>query len=320
MKIDRDSGVPIYIQVKNFIMDDIKNGRLKIGEKLPTERDLSLKLKVSRNTISAAYNALEQEGVLISFQGRGTFVAEEGNTWKQETVKDKIYRIIDLALEEAIEKGFSTKEFMAIVQERVKEKEILIKNLNAVFVECNMEQARFFAEELSRTTNLNVVPMTISQLQEENDIIQKDIREAQIIITAFNHVNEVKGFVADLKKEVFGVATNPSLETIVKIAQYPKGTRIGQVTLSKEFYFKIKYALSSAGLEGMDISGTTSREQAEVMKVINASDVIIVSHGREEEVKTLTKGKKEIIRFDYILDHSSVQAIMSKIMEIERRL
>lgn len=314
MKIDRDSGVPIYIQVKNYIMNDIKNGRLKIGEKLPTERDLSLELKVSRNTISSAYNALEQEGVLISFQGRGTFVAEEANTWKQETIKDKIYKIIDLALEEAIEKGFDTKEFMAIVHERVKQKEILYKNVNAIFIECNIEQARFFAEELSRTTNLNVVPMTISQLQGKGEVVEKAINEAKIIITAFNHVNEVKSFVMDLGKEVFGVATNPSLETIVRIAQYPKGTRIGQITLSKEFYFKIKYALSSAGLEISDINGTTSREQSEVMKVINASDVIIVSHGREEEVRKLTVGKKEIIRFDYILDQSSVQAIMSKLM------
>ena len=320
MKIDRDSGVPIYIQVKNYIMDDIKNGRLKIGEKLPTERDLSLKLKVSRNTISSAYNALEQDGVLISFQGRGTFVAEEAKTWKHQTVKDKIYRIIDLALEEAIEEGLNTKEFMVIVQERVKEKEILFKNVNAVFVECNIEQARFFAEELSRTTNLNVVPMTISQLQDKGEIVEKAINETQIIITAFNHVNEVKSFVADLKKEVFGVATNPSLETIVKIAQYPKGARIGLITLSKEFYFKVKYALSSAGLEKMNMKGTTSREQEEIMKVINESDIIIVSHGREEEVRKLTDGKKEIIRFDYILDQSSVQAIMSKIMEIKRRL
>lgn len=320
MKIERDSGVPIYIQVRNCIMTDIKNGKLKIGEKLPTERDLALKLKVSRNTISSAYNALEQEGVLISFQGRGTFVAEEGNTWKQETVKDKIYRIVDLALEEAIENGFNTKEFMAIVQERVKEKEILLKNLNTVFVECNIEQARFFAEELSRTTNLNVVPMTISQLRDEAQAIEKTISEPQIIITAFNHVNEVKSFMNNQKKEVFGVATNPSLETIVKIAQYPKGTKIGQITLSKEFYYKIKYALSSAGLEKTDINGTTSREQSEVMKVINASDVVIVSHGREEEVSRLARGKKEIIRFDYILDQSSVQAIMSKIMEIKSSL
>lgn len=320
MKIDRDSGVPIYIQVKNYIMSDIKNGRLKIGEKLPTERDLSLKLKVSRNTISSAYNALEQEGVLISFQGRGTFVAEEGNTWKQETIKDKIYRIIDLALEEAIGNGFNTKEFIAFVQERVKEKEILIKNLNAIFVECNIEQARFFAEELSRTTNLNVIPMTISQLRDEDQAVKKAISGTQIIITAFNHVNEVKSFVKDQKKEVFGVATNPSLEAIVKIAQYPKGTRIGQITLSKEFYYKIQYALSSAGLEKAEIIGTTSREQADVLKIINESDVIIVSHGREEEVSKLAGGKKEIIRFDYILDQSSVQAIMSKIMEIKRSL
>src|SRR5690554_6939307 len=85
MRIERKSDIPIYIQVKNQIIDAIKNSRIKIGEKLPTERELSQRLKVSRNTISAAYDLLEQEGVLISYQGRGTFVAEEGKTWKQHT-------------------------------------------------------------------------------------------------------------------------------------------------------------------------------------------------------------------------------------------
>ena len=320
MDIDRSSKVPIYLQIKNQIIDDIKNNKLKIGEKLPAERDLSLDLKVSRNTISSAYKALEQEGILISFQGRGTFVAEEANTWKQETTKERVYRIIDLALEEAIERGLNTNEFMALVQERVKEKERLFKNLNAIFVECNIEQARFFAEELSHTTDLNVAPMTVSQLKDRDENVEKTLQQTQIIITAFNHVKEVKDYVKDLDKNVFGIAANPSLETIVKIAKYPKGTKIGQVTLSREFFYKVKYALSSAGLETENIKGTNSREHNDIMEIIDESDIIVVSHGREEEVKKLVDGKKEVIRFDYTLDQSSVQAIISKVMEIKRQL
>lgn len=320
MKIERKSGVPIYTQVKNHIIDDIKNGRLKIGEKLPTERELSQKLKVSRNTISAAYNLLEQEGVLISYQGRGTFVAEEGNTWKQHTTKNKVVRFIDIALEEAIEMGLNTKEFIALVQERVREKELLIKNINAVFVECNIEQARYFADELSRVTHLNVLPMTVSQLQNRSEVVEETINKTQIIITAFNHVNEIKGLIVDLKKEVFGIASNPNLETIVKIAKYSKGTKFGQISLSKEFYFKVQYALKSAGLENLAMNATTSKDEKEVLRVIEGSDVIIVSPGRGEEIRRLVGKGKDVIQFDYVLDQGSVKAILSRIMEIKSYL
>ncbi|ABR49545.1 regulatory protein GntR, HTH [Alkaliphilus metalliredigens QYMF] len=320
MKIDKQSGVPIYIQIKNTIMDDIKDGTLKIGDKLPTERELSQKMNVSRNTISSAYKLLEREGVLVSYQGRGTFVGEEEQTWKQHNIKDKVFRMIDLALEEAIETGFDTKEFISIVKERVKEKEAVIKNMNALFVECNIEQARYFAKELSKITDINVLPMTIAELQSRNQTNEQLLKEAQIIITTFNHINQVKNLIVDQQKEVCGVAINPSLETIVKIAKYPKKTKFGQICLSKEFQFKVQYALESAGLDNLEMMCSVSQEEEEVLKVIDASDVIIVSPGRKESIRQLVKGKKDVIGFDYFLDQYSVKAIISKVIEIKRHL
>lgn len=123
IKIDRKSRVPIYIQIKDQIINEIKNGKLRIGEKLPTERELAQKLNISRNTISNTYNLLEQEGILVSYQGRGTFVSEEEKTWKNQTINDKILKIIDLALDQALEIGLDTEEFLSLVQDRVKKKE-----------------------------------------------------------------------------------------------------------------------------------------------------------------------------------------------------
>jgi GntR family transcriptional regulator len=320
INVDRKSGIPIYIQVKNQIMDEIKNGNIKIGEKMPTERELSQKLNTSRNTISAAYNLLEQEGVLISYQGRGTFVAEEAKTWKQHSVKDRLLKIIDLGLEEAIEMGLDTKEFLAIVQDRIKEKEDFIKKVNAIFVECNIEQANLFAKELGKATNLNVIPMVLSDLENRDEKTQKSLENVQLIIATFNHVNEVKALISDLNKDVFGVAINPCLETIVKIARYPKDTAFGLICISKEFHFKVESAMKSAGLDNLTINGTTSRVKEEIENLISDSDVIIVSPGRREELKKVIKGKKEVISFDYNLDQDSVKAIVSKIIEIKKTI
>lgn len=319
-EIDRKSGVPIYIQVKNVIMNEIKNGSLKIGEKMPTERELSQKLNTSRNTISAAYNLLEQEGVLISFQGRGTFVAEEARTWKQHRKKSKLLKLIDMSFEEALEMGVDTKEFLAIVVDRIKEKEDIIKGINAVFVECNIEQANSLAKELGKGTNLNVIPLVLQDLENRSEATQKILDEAQLIIATFNHVKEVVALTSELGKEVFGVATNPSLETIVKIARYPMGTKFGLICLSKEFYFKVENALNSAGLENLVINGTTSRIQEDVELIIENADVVIMSPGRRAEVKRLVNNTKETVSFNYYLDQDSVKAIISKIIEIKNHI
>ncbi|WP_432663880.1 GntR family transcriptional regulator [Wukongibacter baidiensis] len=314
IKIDRKSRIPIYLQVKNQIIDEITNGKLKIGDKVPTERELAQKLNISRNTISNTYNILEQEGILISYQGKGTFVAEGENIWKDQTTKDKVLKIIDLALDQALEIGLDTEEFLDLVQERVKEKEEIMKNVSVLFIECNVEQAKLFARELSNITNLNLIPLTISQVMDRDEMIEKVIEDHRIVITPFSHVNEIKNLLDD-NKEIFGVAVNPSLETIVKIAKYPKGTKYGLISLSKRFCLQVEQALKSAGLKGVDIKNSTSKENDEILELIEESDVIIVSPGRYDEIKKLVGEGKDIIRFDHILDENSVKAIMTKIIE-----
>lgn len=315
--IDKKSGIPLYIQVKNQIMEQIKNGTLKVGTKMPTERELASMLNTSKNTISSAYKLLEQEGVIVSYQGKGTFVAEEAKTWKRHSINDKLLKIIDIALEESLEMGLSYDEFIALVISRVKEKQDILKNISAIFVECNIEQAKDFAKQLSKATGLNIIPLTTKDLEERNEEVQQILNGVQVIIATFNHVNEVKELTSDLNKEVLGVAITPCLETIVKIAKYPKGTKFGLVCISNEFQFKVQSALKSAGLD-VDIIATTSRELNEIKNIINTSDVVIVSPGRRKEVKAIAADKREIISFDYNLDQGSVKAVISKMVELKK--
>ncbi len=66
----------VYMQIMDSLIDQIENGQLKPGEKLPSERDLSLQLGVSRMTVRRAINDLVTNGLVYRRQGSGTFVAE----------------------------------------------------------------------------------------------------------------------------------------------------------------------------------------------------------------------------------------------------
>ncbi|MDF1616451.1 GntR family transcriptional regulator [Petrocella sp. FN5] len=65
----------IYQDVKKELIHRIHEGDYKAGEKIPSERDLSLVFKVSRMTIRQALSELVAEGVLYKSMGRGTFVS-----------------------------------------------------------------------------------------------------------------------------------------------------------------------------------------------------------------------------------------------------
>ena len=75
-KLDSKSGVPIYRQIVDQIRHGIASGRLRPAEQLPTVRALAVELAVNPNTVIKAYSLLEQQGILTTEQGSGTFVAE----------------------------------------------------------------------------------------------------------------------------------------------------------------------------------------------------------------------------------------------------
>lgn len=66
--------LPIYVQVMNSIKGKIVNGELKLGEKLPSERSMSLQYGINRMTVRNAIKRLEKEGCIKSIQGSGTYV------------------------------------------------------------------------------------------------------------------------------------------------------------------------------------------------------------------------------------------------------
>lgn len=317
IELDKKSGIPLYIQVRKQIRDEIKKGVLKVGAKMPTERELSQRLKVSRNTVSAAYNDLEQDGALKSYQGKGTFVVEENGVLEKQDIKNKILKFVDLGLEQAFETGLNPDEFLEIVIQRVNEKKEMMDKIKAIYIECNIEQSRVFSKQLSSYSNMNVIALTLTELKQMSEETKEKIEAAEFIITTFNHIIEVTNLTIGLNKEILGVAITPDLQPIVKIARYADNTKFGFVCISKEFMIKIKMALDKAGLSGIQIEYSNTTDNNELVNLVEKSDVMIVSPGRYKDVESVNTENKEIIKFLYSLDDGSVKALKSKIIEIK---
>ena len=75
-KLDPAAGVPLYRQVKDWLLGGILDGAWPVGASIPSERILSGRMRISRATLRQAVDELEHEGWLVRRQGRGTFVAQ----------------------------------------------------------------------------------------------------------------------------------------------------------------------------------------------------------------------------------------------------
>jgi GntR family transcriptional regulator len=71
-----ETGVPIYVQLREQFLHAIGAGQLSPGDQMPTMRQVAVTMKVDLNTVRRAYDELERLGALELVRGRGSFVAQ----------------------------------------------------------------------------------------------------------------------------------------------------------------------------------------------------------------------------------------------------
>ncbi|MBO8435017.1 MAG: GntR family transcriptional regulator [Tyzzerella sp.] len=72
-----DNNIPIYLQIIDEIKIMIASGSLKLGEKLPSVRELAQNLGVNPNTIQRAFSVLEQEGLVFAERTAGRYITND---------------------------------------------------------------------------------------------------------------------------------------------------------------------------------------------------------------------------------------------------
>lgn len=74
IEIDLTSKIPIYVQIIDQVKHMIATGELRSDDQLPTVRQLATDLRVNFNTIARAYRMLDDEGLISTQHGRGTYI------------------------------------------------------------------------------------------------------------------------------------------------------------------------------------------------------------------------------------------------------
>ena len=123
--IDHNSGLPVWIQIKNRIAYLIGSGAFVPGDRLPTVRALAVDLDISYNTVNRAYMDLEREGYVSTRKGRGTFVAERHDLGAHTASDSPIELVIDDMIRVCSNAGLADDDIVAMVQARLAHREFM---------------------------------------------------------------------------------------------------------------------------------------------------------------------------------------------------
>ena len=111
--IDDDSGIPIWLQLRNRLIYLITSGYYATGDKLPT-----VDLGINYNTVSKVYQDIERDGYIVSKRGRGTFVHDKYRN-ASETADNAAESLADAFIQQCRELGVPRAGIVALVESRL---------------------------------------------------------------------------------------------------------------------------------------------------------------------------------------------------------
>jgi GntR family transcriptional regulator len=119
--VDTKDPTPIYAQLDRGLRAAIATGRLRVGDQLPTVRQLAVELRVNANTVARVYAELERTGILETRRGVGSFVAASSD--RARPADDHARALAAFAtrvLADAAGAGFGAEELIGALTHRVR--------------------------------------------------------------------------------------------------------------------------------------------------------------------------------------------------------
>lgn len=117
-RIDETCRIPIWVQLRNYILHLILSGSYKEGDQLPSVRELSADLEINYNTVRKVYTDLMKDGFIATERGLGTFVCNEQKA-REAAGADVVEVMADDFIDKCYEMGFSSREIMDVFERKL---------------------------------------------------------------------------------------------------------------------------------------------------------------------------------------------------------
>jgi len=319
MNIKIDDSKPIYHQIVEQILSQIKSGELSPGDRLPTERELAQSLRIARGTVKKAYKELSDNNIIEVIQGSGSYVYDDRGV--PDVEKRRIaFRLIDELFVKLNSWGFSSKEISTLLRMSLAEKERSYRPIRVAVIDCNPESLAIFKRQLSYIPNI-----LISVFMVESVIMDDDpasiFRDFDIVLTTATHYDQISSCLSSLKPPVFPVSVAPSRNTIVSIGALKPSSHVGIVCTSSKFANLICEQLNffCPSLPTPPVNFETSIASAARFIsryktiIISPDSLLFDSQAAGNVLEDFAASGGQIIPFDYLIDRASLMFVESQI-------
>ena len=119
IKLDFRSKIPIYIQIIDQVKHAIAVGELHPDDQLPTIRELAADLDINFTTVARAYRLLDEEGLISTQHGRGTYILPLLESTSGDFRREDLERLTRYYLTEVARLGYGPDEVAKIIKDNM---------------------------------------------------------------------------------------------------------------------------------------------------------------------------------------------------------
>lgn len=196
LSIERDSGTPIYLQLKDQIRRAISVGELRSNDSLPSIRKLESSLGVNRNTIRRTYLELHAEGTLIMQRGKEAVIASRLGKPQSRVSAQQTLKLARKIVQKVETEGLDSIWFKTAYQQMALEYDKRYPKL--VFIECSQAQVDYFTRIMVATWNRQVCGIDLNRLRENQELVPPS---TQYVLSTELHLAEVKQILQGFDQE-----------------------------------------------------------------------------------------------------------------------
>lgn len=234
--LDRESGMPLYLQIAHELMYLIETGVLRDGDAPPSLRQLAKQLRISFLTVDKAYKWLQSRGVLATQRGIGWKVAlirEQSDQDARERLR--LTKFVDETFASALQQGFDPMTFARNLVHRATVVEQKVPTRKLAFVECHPSYVDDYVAELAKELsefNVEIRGMLTGSFKgslQGNSGDREFIDRADYLLTTFYHAGFVKKVVSNLNKRVIMLSLSLNKEALYEIVSLERNMRVGAI-------------------------------------------------------------------------------------------
>ena len=317
LRVNRQSAVPVHVQLQTQIRHLISTGSLKPGMQLPTVRQLAGFLRINRNTVARAMADLHQDGYLDSHQGRGTYVADRPPAREGRAARS-LERLASDTLERARRLGFTQEELVVTLAAHAPQRrDGKSGRIPAVLVECNWEELARYGEQIEAELPLRLERMLVDEFEARAAREPGFLKGCRLVVTTFFHIHEVKRALPLDGPPAVALLSEANISVLLRLTELPEGTTVGLVCSTPRESQNLLRSVQSAGLSHLTPVLASTDDPWSISRLLEQTRVVVCSEQAMPRLEGALPPDVEVIFSHRVLEPGSIELLRETIHQLE---